>query len=614
MVHCPGIDMEPKGPPRRFVGYTTAKTMISGRLLRHMTDATLRFRLLMVLVMAALPGLLLFALGVWANGQHRLLTTRSVLMRITSESDRLYGAALDSAQRTLTAVAYLAIEGGDAAGKSADRQCRDMLSTLSSKPVLNIAAFDKDGRLLCSATPFSPTRDSYQSERFFQTSLQTHRFGFGGARYDAPHKAPVVRVSAPVMTGGTFRGVVMADIALTGFDVIAAEATADLKVDFGFLGDKGRLLGADTGADTGAGAYLPEDTILSTLRGGDGGFIGSMARDGIERIYSVRPLQAGELYLIAASPGQAISDIARSLAPWLPFIALAAHILAFIVVGLVLWRRFLLPLAATARLSSALSNAAPLPAVEATRLPGAFRTIAGQLAAAHDSARRTEVALAASNRNHDAAIREIHHRVKNNFQIVASLLSLQVSRLRAPEARPDFDLVRQRVGALAVLQRHLYGEPGLHAVNVRQFAGEVVDHVREVVGYTETEHVRISFAIADLLLTVEQAVALTLLMSEVAGRALREAFPEGRKGNFAIAIEQLADGNALVRMDDDGVAVDSTQSAAKDAASNDLSALLIRGFARQLRGNLVQRYDGGNHLSILFPASLEPGTTTPGTA
>ena len=64
---------------------------------------------------------------------------------------------------------------------------------------------------------------------------------------------------------------------------------------------------------------------------------------------------------------------------------------------------------------------------------------------------------------------EVHHRVKNNLQVIASLLNLQGSRIRVPEAQAEFQAARDRVRALATLHRHLYADGELHTINMRSF-------------------------------------------------------------------------------------------------------------------------------------------------
>ena len=97
---------------------------------------------------------------------------------------------------------------------------------------------------------------------------------------------------------------------------------------------------------------------------------------------------------------------------------------------------------------------------------------------AADHAAKNDAAVA----QQELLMKEIHHRVKNNLQIVASLLNLQASRIRQPEAKAEFASARDRVRALATLHRHLYSQGEVHTINMRQFLTELCGQLFAAMG------------------------------------------------------------------------------------------------------------------------------------
>ena len=122
--------------------------------------------------------------------------------------------------------------------------------------------------------------------------------------------------------------------------------------------------------------------------------------------------------------------------------------------------------------------------------------------------------LARAKEQQDLLVLEIHHRVKNNLQVVASLLNLQASRIRVPEARAEFQAARDRVRALATLHRHLYSEGELHAINMRSFLVELCGQLFQAMGEVPGDRIGLLIEAPELRLSSDQAVPLALIVTE----------------------------------------------------------------------------------------------------
>ncbi|NVN01995.1 sensor histidine kinase [Asaia siamensis] len=212
---------------------------------------------------------------------------------------------------------------------------------------------------------------------------------------------------------------------------------------------------------------------------------------------------------------------------------------------------------------------------------------------------RHEARLTRATKQQDLLIKEIHHRVKNNLQIVASLLNLQANRIKLPEAREEFHLVRDRVRSLATLHRHLYPEGGLSALDIRAFLEELASQIFTANNRCNKGRVSLSLDIESVPITPDQAVPLSLIVTEVVTNALRYAFPNERCGSVQIRLARNEDG-AVLTIQDDGIGLDAT--AQSDAEKREgIGLQLVRGFARQLGGTLEINSAVGTVYTLAFP-------------
>lgn len=214
--------------------------------------------------------------------------------------------------------------------------------------------------------------------------------------------------------------------------------------------------------------------------------------------------------------------------------------------------------------------------------------------------------LEQSARNQDMLIREIHHRVKNNLQVVASLLNLQASRIRSHEAREEFRLVRDRVRALATLHRYLYSESGLSALDVQSFLEELCSILLSANGMNAQTRIRLQLDIEHVLISPDQAVPITLIVTEVISNALRYAFPGERAGHIVISLHKVVlanpenDGLVELKLGDDGIGIHAGQATESRTRREGIGMQLIRGFARQINADMTVSNENGTWYTLHF--------------
>ena len=219
-------------------------------------------------------------------------------------------------------------------------------------------------------------------------------------------------------------------------------------------------------------------------------------------------------------------------------------------------------------------------------LPHEFRSVALSFKKATLRLSRRESELTKAVQRQELAMQEIHHRVKNNLQVVASLLNIQASRIRQPEAKSEFQAARDRVRALATVHRHLYAHGEINTINMRVFLTDLCGPLLRAMGQTGDERVKLEIDAPELEMTSDQAVPLSLIVTEAVTNALKYGFPGDRAGT--IAIKLTCEGNDVtLDIHDDGIGMPAGRVETEAGTRDGIGLQLIRGFARQLGATLT---------------------------
>jgi two-component sensor histidine kinase len=226
-----------------------------------------------------------------------------------------------------------------------------------------------------------------------------------------------------------------------------------------------------------------------------------------------------------------------------------------------------------------------------------LRVLAASFERATHAILRQEAELNEAIQQQELLTREIHHRVKNNLQIVASLLNLQASRIRQPEARAEFQSARDRVRALATLHRHLYATGELNAIEMQPFLQELCGQLFSAMGERAGERIALDIEAAAIEIGADQAVPLALIVTEAVSNAVKYAFPRERRGHIAIRLA-VAEGTLSLRIEDDGVGIPAGQVETAEGVRDGIGLQLIRGFVRQLGATLLIEEGHGTRYTV----------------
>jgi len=202
-------------------------------------------------------------------------------------------------------------------------------------------------------------------------------------------------------------------------------------------------------------------------------------------------------------------------------------------------------------------------------------------------------------RNH--LLRELHHRVKNNLQMISSLLSLQADRIRSPRIRRVFAGAQNRVLTMSILHRHLYERTDWAQVDFQAYLNDLVRHLSVGSGAVAGAGVRFSVSAPVMAVGPDVAIPIGLIVTEAVSNALTHAFAGVADPRITIAATD-SQGRFELSIDDNGNGIQ--QDAEPSAERGGLGFTLLRGLSTQLDGEVtVSRLsEGGTRVLIRFPS------------
>jgi two-component sensor histidine kinase len=191
--------------------------------------------------------------------------------------------------------------------------------------------------------------------------------------------------------------------------------------------------------------------------------------------------------------------------------------------------------------------------------------------------------------------------VKNNLQIVMSLLSLQSNQLKDPASQAVLKQAQARVNALALVHRILHEIEDLDAVDVKGLLQDLARQIQEGFG-AERRDLKLDLEIASRRLPTDLAVPLTLFTVEALTNAFKHAYPAGMRGGvIRLVLMPIEDGKLRLMVEDNGMGVEQ-----QEASSQGIGSRLIQAFAHQIGGTatVTSRPEGGTVVALTFADPL----------
>jgi PAS domain S-box-containing protein len=222
---------------------------------------------------------------------------------------------------------------------------------------------------------------------------------------------------------------------------------------------------------------------------------------------------------------------------------------------------------------------------------------------------KSEQKLRASLAEKHALLQEIHHRVKNNLQVITSLLSIQANRIDSPELSAILADTENRVRAIAALHETLYSSQDLASID---FSSYIQHLVRSLIGFSgvDTDRIQVSVYSEDLVIGIVQAIPLGLILNELVTNALKHGFPDGRPGSVQVRLvyvpdsidpakgQTLDEGLGQLTVSDDGIGLPENVDLNEPQS---MGLHLVKLLVAQLGGELKFSGAQGTSVAIWFP-------------
>jgi two-component sensor histidine kinase len=443
---------------------------------------------------------------------------------------------------------------------------------LGTVGIINLTRSDAAGRVRCSAIPFKGT-ESFALEPWWQQAMAFDGFSLSAPIIGKISKKPVLVVALPVRSvGGAQEGIITASISL---DALRASLERRSAADPNALIEIVNADGAVILSNKKVKFSLPKNILNK------GDIATTRLRDGTAWLFAAAPLQGKALTIVYAKPrddllASALWQVRQSIL--LPLIAMALASLA-IWTGthwlVVRWLRKLQVLASQFGRGDFSGNRSGY-----GHAPREVIALSDDLHTMAETIDARDTALTSALAAKTALTREVNHRVKNNLQIVTSLLTLQADRVADPWARDALGQAKARIAALGLIHRVLY-EHDTHnvsgTVNMRLLMAELCPQLR--VANRAHDTVDLTCDCEDLELSVDQAIPLTLFIVEVVTNAFRHAYAQDIAGTISIVMAK--DGSQIqLAIKDDGIGYSTTDPVGK------MGFELMNAFSTQLGGTL----------------------------
>jgi PAS domain S-box-containing protein len=197
----------------------------------------------------------------------------------------------------------------------------------------------------------------------------------------------------------------------------------------------------------------------------------------------------------------------------------------------------------------------------------------------------------------ETMLKEIHHRVKNNLQVVISLLRLQGRQIHDPIATNALRDSRQRVEVMALVHELLYRADDLTLIDAKTYLAELSQQLMRIY-LSLPGQIELHVAVTNLWLSLDQAVPCGLIIHELLANSFKYAFPDGQHGTIGIALHVTEPAQITLHVWDSGVGMPTSAPARKRQS---LGMQLVYDLARQLRGSVVIDGSAGTSSTITFP-------------
>ncbi len=207
-----------------------------------------------------------------------------------------------------------------------------------------------------------------------------------------------------------------------------------------------------------------------------------------------------------------------------------------------------------------------------------------------------EKKVAASLKEKDILLREIHHRVKNNLQIISSLLRLQSRNIKDNSLQEIFQVSQQRIRSIALIHESLYRSDDLGQINLSKYIHNLTSHLSSI-NAADAKGINFKISTDNIFLDINRAIPCGLLLNELITNALKYAFPEETKGEIKIDLEKYKQNKWRLSIADNGIGFPKGLDFRK---TESLGLQLVNSLISQLNGTIKMQQKNGTKYTLVF--------------
>ena len=553
----------------------------------RLTDR-LAVRLAVLLSLALLPLGLLAVLTTLDSRRTDVRSAERALVSMTADTEGGRRALVESALTTARALARPTLERLDD-----PEACRSLMAdTVERAGVFSFAGFTGTDGVMACASAGEP--QDFSLSPVFNQMMEDRRALVRRSEAGVVSGRPVLIATHPVFDDGTLRGFLSVAIDEGSVAWLAASGAEDAGLRPVLLNRWGELLSSGE-EDEDLAVLLPEGMDPVALTTAAPAVFDGRTRQGDRAVFAVATLVPGQLHVLGvwdpeaaavAGLGGTIPPVLFALMMWLASIGTVYVAMHYLVI------RHLRHLGQQMRRFALGSRTVPQPMPD--RVVGELRDLQSTFVKMAALVTRDEAELSRALADRETALaektlllKEVHHRVKNNLQLIASILNLQMRRLRDARTRRVLQNVQDRVISLATIHRNLYQSEQISALRADHLLDELLRHLFSI-GAEASGGAELQTDLAPVTLEADQLVPLSLLVTEAVTNALKYAGQPGeqRPAWVRVGLHEV-DGEVTLRLTNSiGADAGGGEPDEPDTSSTGLGGELITAFAAQLGAQL----------------------------
>ncbi len=558
---------------------------------------SLRTRLVAFVAVVLSPVL---ALSAWDAVRETRLSEQRLGDAVAAAAERIAGRhkeLIEGSRRLLMAIcasSAVRTSANPDAPASDIRQCEAYLGQVVQMfPTEYSTAMvtDADGVARCSSLP-TAVGMAFSDRQIFRMVRESRKFEIGGEVASRVTPKTIIPMAMPIIQAGEFRGMCAIGMSLSTIAELAVAGGERAGVAVSLVDRTGTSVGGSPEADR----TLPlAPRLTAAIIGGQSAF-SDYGQDGQRYDFRLLPLEGTTILVIAAAPLS--GGIPTLIMNWGGF---ALIVIALCAALSAIWfgtdRWCVRPLRYIRDFADRVARGDNLEFAPARPWGPELASVGDGVKALAEAIAVREAELRAGLEQRDHMLREIHHRVKNNLQMISSLLNLQAGEIRSPRIRRFFGDAQNRVLTLSILHRHLYERSSWALVDFQQFISDLVRQIS--VGRRRADWPQPRYHIRAPIMAVgpDIAIPIGLIVTEAVGSALNRSLDGG--GPVEINIE-AADKDGMVELiiEDNGAG----RTKVVDIRGG-FGLTLIRGLAMQLGGEaqVSATEGGGMRVAVTFP-------------